>query len=344
MMMIVHFILRIKGNSPQHPCFYSSSQDKLCLFHKRVTFRRFLTPIFSSCHCFQSSPCRILELGSGTGILGMTMARNLGLTTNPNHDDNTWIKNNKNQNNSQRSIIVLTDGDDKAIELLKSNVLHRHNQIDTKYTKVIPLFWFTKCDPQYNEKRLQFLQTVQTSFYYNSNSYRVDIDDDDDHVKFNSQEEKDDSSCLLIDQNNNETTTTTTTTTDDGNVNTSATHDDDDGSLLFDTIIAGDVLYKESLLPLFFDTVLTFLKKTKYNKNISTLYLCHIPRNNVTQEMVQQYATQSGLVYTIIPIPNHIQNIVPTIHQPNDDDDDGCYHFPLEDVDRAVVYRMCMST
>lgn len=222
----------------------------------------------------------MLELGSGTGILGMTISRNMNLERNDSIQSDREL--------SRKNVIVLTDGDHKAIELLESNLCNANNQIATYSVKAVLLPWFTKGDHLFDEKRQQFLQSIHHAFSSTS------------HHNKNVEKEYDDS------QN----------------------HDYND-DILFDSIIAGDVLYKDNLLPLFFDTVKTFLKK----KN-GTLFLCHIPRNNVTQERVQQFATESGFTYKILSIPNHV--LAPNEH----DDDDDSFRFPIEDVERAVVYQM----
>lgn len=210
----------------------------------------------------------------------MTISRTMNLGRNDNIQNDREI--------CYKNIIVLTDGDFKAIELLESNLCNANNQIATHSVKAIHLQWFINGDQLYDEKRQQFLHSINNAFSSTS------------HHNNNIEKEYDDS------QN----------------------HDDND-DILFDSIIAGDVLYKDNLLPLFFDTVKTFLKK----KN-GTLFLCHIPRNNVTQERVQQFATESGFTYKILTIPNHVL-------PPNEnDDDDDSFRFPIEDVERAVVYQM----
>jgi predicted nicotinamide N-methyase len=61
-----------------------------------------------------------------------------------------------------------------------------------------------------------------------------------------------------------------------------------------DVIVAGDVIYKEELPPLFFQTVKDVLGAKDCSKP-RVLYLCHIPRGGVTHEHVQSVATATGL-------------------------------------------------
>lgn len=57
----------------------------------------------------------------------------------------------------------------------------------------------------------------------------------------------------------------------------------------FDVIIAGDVLYKEDLPLLLFDTVKALLAAN------GQCFLCHVPRARVTHDVVRQAARMSGL-------------------------------------------------
>ena len=59
--------------------------------------------------------------------------------------------------------------------------------------------------------------------------------------------------------------------------------------LNFDTILAGDVMYKPELPSLFFSSVSRLLSPS------GTLYLCHIPRNGVTHELVVETCEGQGL-------------------------------------------------
>lgn len=56
----------------------------------------------------------------------------------------------------------------------------------------------------------------------------------------------------------------------------------------FDFILAGDVMYKKELPSLFFQTV---HERLTHN---GTLWLCHVPRSSVTQQVVLDAAENSG--------------------------------------------------
>lgn len=93
---------------------------------------------------------------------------------------------------------------------------------------------------------------------------------------------------------------------------------------LFDSIFAGDVLYKEELPRLFFATAFALLSK----KADSSLWLCHIPRHGVLHNIVVDAAKDAGFVVTTIDIKP--QGKV-----------DGC---PIDDLQRAITYRMYIDS
>jgi hypothetical protein len=94
----------------------------------------------------------------------------------------------------------------------------------------------------------------------------------------------------------------------------------------FDSIFAGDVLYKAELPGLFFATAFSLLSK----KAGSSLWLCHIPRHGVLHSIVVDAAKKAGFVVTTIDNCKTLQRRV-----------EGC---PLDDVQRAVIYRMFISS
>jgi protein-lysine N-methyltransferase EEF2KMT len=94
----------------------------------------------------------------------------------------------------------------------------------------------------------------------------------------------------------------------------------------FDCIVAGDVLYKTELPPLFFQTVDVFLSREKKTDFVPVLYLCHVPRASVTHEVVQEAARAAGF---------DIETI--TGGFPSSMISAGC---PLDDSSRARVYRI----
>ena len=94
--------------------------------------------------------------------------------------------------------------------------------------------------------------------------------------------------------------------------------------ILFDSIFAGDVLYKSELPKLFFATAYSLLSK----KAGSSLWLCHIPRHGVLHSIVVDAAKKAGFVVTTID--STLQRKV-----------EGC---PLDDLQRAITYRMYINT
>lgn len=100
-----------------------------------------------------------------------------------------------------------------------------------------------------------------------------------------------------------------------------------------DCIIAGDVMYKSELPPLFFETVDALLVSKSSSESSSssssstvggTLWLCHVPRATVTHEVVVSAARDAGFAVEIVDLTT-----VPPV--------EGC---PLEDLSRAKVYRI----
>lgn len=97
----------------------------------------------------------------------------------------------------------------------------------------------------------------------------------------------------------------------------------DSSAILFDTIIAGDVLYKKELPSLFFTTAFTLLSKN----TDSSLWLCHIPRHGVLHSIVVDAAHAAGFVVTIIDtsIISQVEGCIP------------------DDLQKAVTYRMYIN-
>jgi predicted nicotinamide N-methyase len=184
---------------------------------------------------------RILELGTGTGILGMTISK-LG---NP-------------------ACVVLTDGDEKAVSLLKDNLADPFNSIDSDTVKARFLLWGY-------DHVAEFTDWCRQAY---------------DGSKDN---------------------------------NENGVWKKPDTPVKMDCIIAGDVMYKRELPPLFFATVDALLVSTG-----GTLWLCHVPRATVTHEVVQQAARDAGFVVETIDLTT-----IPPV--------EGC---PLEDSSRAKVYRI----
>jgi hypothetical protein len=179
---------------------------------------------------------RILELGSGTGILGMAIWK---MCTRP------------------PAALVLTDGDNTAIDLIRANLRNPVNQMDSALVQAAPLLWGQDDNGSNCEGFLAWCRT----------SYNVwnDID------------------------------------------------------VIFDCIVAGDVLYKAELPAMFFATANALLSQN----GGGSLWLCHVPRHGVNHDCVLIAAKDAGFA-------------VETIDPPKSDVL-GC---PLEDAKRAVIYKM----
>ena len=85
----------------------------------------------------------------------------------------------------------------------------------------------------------------------------------------------------------------------------------------FDVILAGDVMYKEELPKLFFKMAKQYLTPT------GVLWLCHVPRSNVTHPVVMEAAVAEG--FSIVAL---------------DTTDLVVQDCPEDDLNRAIVYRI----
>lgn len=194
---------------------------------------------------------RILELGSGTGILGMAISKLC------------------NEKQYSPSVLVLTDGDDKAINLLKANLANPVNQINTAVVRATRLLWGTvesgaiQCPDFCNWCRINYPSSWGTS----------------------------------------------------GGTD-----------VVFDSIFAGDVLYKADLPKQFFETAFALLCKNDYNG--SSLWLCHIPRHGVSHEMVIESALSAGFSVEK-PIDMSFVAVIRSC--------------PPDDLQRAMIYRMFIA-
>lgn len=191
---------------------------------------------------------RILELGSGTGILGMAISKICAAKQ------------------YFPSALVLTDGDEKAIDLLQMNLANPVNEINASVVRATHLVWGTtesgsiQCPDFCDWCRVHY-PTIW------NNSASTDV--------------------------------------------------------VFDTIFAGDVLYKADLPKLFFGTAFSLLSRQCEDE--SSLWLCHIPRHGVSHEMVIESAMDAGFSVEK-PVD---MSFVARVR--------GC---PVEDIQRAIIYRM----
>ncbi|POM63678.1 FAM86A protein [Phytophthora palmivora] len=92
-----------------------------------------------------------------------------------------------------------------------------------------------------------------------------------------------------------------------------------------DIVLAGDVLYKSELLPLLFDTVTQVLTLDDAER---VFVLCHIPRADVTHDLVQKQITDSGLKFEEVKLP--VEDVADAAAELEE-----C---PVEDVERAKLY------
>jgi hypothetical protein len=175
---------------------------------------------------------------------------------------------------SQPSCIVLSDGDDKAVDLLRQNLTH--NGIDGDHRAVMAerLVWGDEGGGGGTDGSLvdRFSDRCRT---FLDDSWRADEE------------------------------------------------------VRFDSVVAGDVLYKKDLPGLFFQTVRRFL-----SNDDGTLWLCHVPRANVSQEIVVAAAQTAGF------------EVMERFRAHDYDDGDGIAAgfvgggFPDEELERALIYRM----
>ncbi|KAI9913756.1 hypothetical protein PsorP6_005129 [Peronosclerospora sorghi] len=92
-----------------------------------------------------------------------------------------------------------------------------------------------------------------------------------------------------------------------------------------DIVLAGDVLYKSALLPLLFATVTRVLKSDDKKR---VFVLCHIPRADVTHDLVQKQILDSGLKFEEVKLPGGNETCAAM-------ELEEC---PMEDVERAKLY------
>jgi predicted nicotinamide N-methyase len=98
------------------------------------------------------------------------------------------------------------------------------------------------------------------------------------------------------------------------------------GTAKFGLIVAGDVMYKEELPDLFFASAKELLEDD------GELFLCHVPRANVTQEVVVAAAERLDFVVERVDKFDFRGERGEATTLP-----DGC---PMDDAERACIYRI----
>ena len=97
-------------------------------------------------------------------------------------------------------------------------------------------------------------------------------------------------------------------------------NDSSDENIEFDCLVAGDVLYKKELPSLFFSTVKRFMSKD------GVLFLCHVPRANVTQQVVKDAALDAKFICEEIELTDWKKDLPES--------------YPHEDIERACIYKI----
>lgn len=229
--------------------------------------------IFSSSSSSSSSASSVLELGAGTGLVGMLVDHILTTASSEKEKDDD-------NNEKKNCFIALTDGDPEALDLLEQNLKNEDNKINLNTTISTELFWGD--------------ETSENDF--------ISICQQQQQKQQKSPHQLEDPSPVAV---------------------------------KFDIILAGDVLYKDDLPELFLKTVRTFL-----NPENGVLYLCHVPRANVTQETVKDALFSAGFhVEKEVDFANEFlleqQNLLSSSSSLKD--------IPMEDIERAKIYKITFS-
>lgn len=293
-----------------------------------------------------------MELGSGTGILGMIASKPL----------------------YNCKCVAMTDGDEKVISLLHQNLSNPNNEIDETVAKAHALLWgdFDDDDVQNaskssseesnerngngcpsktkNSHYRKFEQWCRSSwprlFYDYSETAKTDTND----CNTKKDEQPHHHSSITIDDNNNKCNRRTLSEDKDEKLPVVLPEEskEEEGKVVFDCILAGDVLYKSNLPLLFFQTVSRYLSR----KADSALYLCHIPRAGITHERVVRAAQDAGLIIEEFddvgcddetnPKNMNMRTLQEMVINSFCDDDDGDDYPVVEkdDVLRAKIYHV----
>ena len=244
-----------------------------------------------------------MELGSGTGLVGMLVSKLMTDNDDDYHDNDnegddketttstttTDSSSSSSSSSSSRSVIILTDGDEEAIRLLHQNLADPWNKIDSSRVKATFLRWNEQLDVfddwLCRQSSISTLTPTETPTVAAASHASIDDNNDDDGG--------DDGTAMTLPRRKN---------------------------IEFDIILAGDVMYKQELPLLFFQTAARYLKA-----NSGELWLCHVPRSTVTHQVVMDAAVAMGFTILAVDTKHLLEQIT------------DC---PREDLDRAVVYRI----
>eukprot|EP00752_Nemacystus_decipiens_P003422 g3166.t1 len=210
----------------------------------------------------------VLELGAGTGVVGM-LAHRLGATP-----------------------VVLTDGDDKCVVMAQKNI--EENAIAAHQALVSVLRWgdeestttfrgtLSEWDTQWPAKESSKNDRVAVSV-----GTDADVAAEGTALLVASTRS---SGVLGVDRT---PTSHTHSAAPEGGAGSPQTNSQS-AVQSFDFILAGDVLYKQSLLDPFLGTVRDMLAPG------GRMLLCHVPRAGVTYDIVERAFVESGFAFKIL--------------------------------------------
>lgn len=105
-------------------------------------------------------------------------------------------------------------------------------------------------------------------------------------------------------------------------------------------ILGGDVLYKHQLLHPFFSTAKLLLEKFSTFHSKGSMLLCHIPRANVSHDVVTETARSLGLQIQEIPMKEEWkENIRCSRSEMDNEENELC---PEHDISRAKLYEISL--
>jgi predicted nicotinamide N-methyase len=188
--------------------------------------------------------------------------------------------------------VVLTDGDKLAVSLLERNLKNEFNRIPENVVKATSLRWGIQC---LHEEKSNDPDNENNALHFRRR---------DPNSTNSDSLERFDSWCRKE--------------------WTSVWNDNDE--VTFDILLAGDVLYKQELPKLFFETVQQYLAREK-----GILWLCHVPRAGVTHDIVAEAAFAAGFKMELY------------WKYTNNDEAFSMEGCPLDDLERARIYKVTRS-